>query len=667
MNSLFVPKPQHFLLGFLFLFFFNGLKGQNLVVNPSFETFTGKVLCTNHFFRLGPGYPKLQDSFPGWWQSFSSIHTSCFDNSIPQAVNANFRLACYCDNAFNNKVKGKTAFDGNNALWCQNPYFKYIDVNDSNRINSYFNAARNSYALGTVSSQVKSQTVYFFSVFMSPTYIGSHNARPSDPSEFPFVTADYAFGMMTENAHKNFIKKQELSGSSLAAYKFKCLWVNDSSNIIQTNADSSWTEIKFIFTPDSNYTNFVFGHLPNSLGRGRTAALANHVDYKEPYFSERAEKAWYTHEFYLDAFTLMPYPELGDTVYLCGDSLVLDPNTPNNSLKWFNGSTKTNQTVYEPGKYWVTAFSEFTSITDTVVVIRQKLPQLPTDTVLCTQQSNVIHLNTEANQIKWNTGDTTQAISINKNGIYTVAFNYKNCLIHDTIKVKLDSLKLPNFNDTIICEQEALLIDLEPEAGQFYTWNNGMGINLKVSLNEPLRYTLNVENENCKDSVSFNLEVEPIAKLNYNDTTLCNESSLVIAPKIPFDWKINSGNINEELSVTTAQEIIVSWQQPICGSVSDTISVDFENCNCEAFVPDIFSPNGDGLNDSFQAKFPCGAEQINFRVYNRWGQRVFESNSANESWTGTNIPIDAYYWVLSYKGAYDRKDYYFHGFVQVVK
>lgn len=55
----------------------------------------------------------------------------------------------------------------------------------------------------------------------------------------------------------------------------------------------------------------------------------------------------------------------------------------------------------------------------------------------------------------------------------------------------------------------------------------------------------------------------------------------------------------------------------------------------DAFIPTAFSPNGDGTNDVYQLHGLEGASEINFVVYNRWGQRVFETTDPVGRWDGT--------------------------------
>lgn len=60
----------------------------------------------------------------------------------------------------------------------------------------------------------------------------------------------------------------------------------------------------------------------------------------------------------------------------------------------------------------------------------------------------------------------------------------------------------------------------------------------------------------------------------------------------------------------------------------------------EVFVPQIFSPNGDGLNDFL---YPYGNrfESLTFTIYNRWGEKVFETTRTTDGWDGKFRGIDA--------------------------
>ena len=81
--------------------------------------------------------------------------------------------------------------------------------------------------------------------------------------------------------------------------------------------------------------------------------------------------------------------------------------------------------------------------------------------------------------------------------------------------------------------------------------------------------------------------------------------------------------------------------------LSDTVCVD----NCPRYeLPNAFTPNGDGQNDLFVPYPFCFIERVEFKVFNRWGQLVFEASDPQINWDGRNLagdelPAGAYFYV----------------------
>jgi len=80
-----------------------------------------------------------------------------------------------------------------------------------------------------------------------------------------------------------------------------------------------------------------------------------------------------------------------------------------------------------------------------------------------------------------------------------------------------------------------------------------------------------------------------------------------------------------------------------------------KNCACEIYMPNVFSPNNDKVNDEFTASIgtSCSVSQFNLKVFDRFGALVFESSDLDKGWDGSykgQGPIQgAYAFVVQYK------------------
>lgn len=88
------------------------------------------------------------------------------------------------------------------------------------------------------------------------------------------------------------------------------------------------------------------------------------------------------------------------------------------------------------------------------------------------------------------------------------------------------------------------------------------------------------------------------------------------------------------------------------GPCFDTLTKEICVSDQVFFIADIFSPNGDGANDIFYVR-SSEAEELSFRVFDRWGKMVFESNDVEKGWDGTykgkELESGIYFWYVTMK------------------
>jgi len=187
--------------------------------------------------------------------------------------------------------------------------------------------------------------------------------------------------------------------------------------------------------------------------------------------------------------------------------------------------------------------------------------------------------------------------------------------------------------DTTLCDGATL--DLTITIPGTVLWNDGSSANVKT-VAAAGTFGAVVNNSGCiaSDSINIRVNTAPMVTLPM-DTILCQGSIVkLVAPYMPNTnilWSTGSTDTVIYVNVAGTYTVTVS---NACGSASDDVVVNLIPGDCDLFVPTAFTPNGDNRNESFKI-FGRGAVPILFLVYNRWGDKVFDSHEKNVyEWDG---------------------------------
>ena len=118
----------------------------------------------------------------------------------------------------------------------------------------------------------------------------------------------------------------------------------------------------------------------------------------------------------------------------------------------------------------------------------------------------------------------------------------------------------------------------------------------------------------------------------------------------------NAGDPNTTVTGLTLGDNLFVWtvSNGACGITTDTMNIRLKDC-LTLIIPDAFSPNGDGTNDFYTIPNIESYPENTFTVFNRWGNKVFESTPYTNTWNGKSqfgtvfgeeLPESTYYYVL---------------------
>ncbi len=151
------------------------------------------------------------------------------------------------------------------------------------------------------------------------------------------------------------------------------------------------------------------------------------------------------------------------------------------------------------------------------------------------------------------------------------------------------------------------------------------------------------------NTIAFMDKLQPLPVIaNTNDTLSLNSSYLY------YQW-YNSGTIIPGANTPTfapgpgKYSVLVRYNGG-CTSLSSEITIEEkkqEIPTCEVFVPTAFSPNGNGINDQACVYGKC-IKSVEFKIFDRWGEIVFETNDKNKCWDGTYRGVELNEAVFAY-------------------
>lgn len=368
-------------------------------------------------------------------------------------------------------------------------------------------------------------------------------------------------------------------------------------------------------------------------------------------------------------FVPFPVVYLGPDTALCdGDPLLLDAGNPGMQHIW---STSANTQVISPsstGIYWVDVANGSCVSRDSIGVVFNAMPtDNLTDFEGCVGDIATLDAGNPGATYLWSTIDSSATISVTNNGTYSVTVTtLQNC--SDTFDATVTFETPPTIdlgNDTVLCSGQVLSLNTGlPQADN--NWSNGaISSNIQVSTTD--LYHVTVSTDHCVVEDSINVIFNPIP------SEIIKEEILTCLDEKPHYVMIDAGNEGSSFnwaSGETSQVILagaygwyfVNITNEFNCSIADSVVVS-QYCPSSLWVPNSFTPNGDGVNDIFMAA-GNNIVELEMHIFDRWGNEIFQSDDPSIGWDGSyrGSPVqdDVYVWKIRYR-LLDEEDYSIEG------
>jgi hypothetical protein len=266
-----------------------------------------------------------------------------------------------------------------------------------------------------------------------------------------------------------------------------------------------------------------------------------------------------------------------DTSFCANDTLILDAGANRSTYRWSNGSRSRELTILQPGTYFVfVEDSAFCRGYDTVTVGLLPAPiiDLGPDINFCDGDSTLLDAGPGFTSYLWNTGESTQTLSVDMTGVYTVMIADTNgCVEEDEIIVSENPIPFIFLGPDIEgCVGDPITIFGDPGFNA-YAWSTGE-ITPNISVTQAGKYWLTITDQSgCMNTDTIGVTLEGGVIDLGPDVSICEEDSIVLdagSGYAAYIW--SDGSLTQTLTVKTSGSYDITALDGNC-RVLDTINI----------------------------------------------------------------------------------------------
>jgi len=343
------------------------------------------------------------------------------------------------------------------------------------------------------------------------------------------------------------------------------------------------------------------------------------------------------------------------TLSLCNvPSVKIGTSVSGATYQWSNAAVTDSITVTTSGTYWVQVTKNGCTVRDSFLVNINSLAHMPTQSLgLCNGNSIKIGSPVVSGaSYQWSTASTTDSIIVTQPGTYWVMLSSNGCTVRDSFVVSFTTKSPITWQPKEISKCIGDSVLFSASGGTSYNWQpaasfaNPNASSTKGIISTSGNYSVTISEQVCFSDTTINILVTAFSRpqveiVKSNDVNCSNDSSILKASGAStYDWTPSSQVVRYMGDQVTVKPqlgtvfYVMGTDMNGCRNV-DSILVNFINeGDQKLFVPDAFTPNGDGLNDVFRPIFSGPAKNYEFSIYNRWGELVFRTTTPGLGWNG---------------------------------
>jgi gliding motility-associated-like protein len=226
-------------------------------------------------------------------------------------------------------------------------------------------------------------------------------------------------------------------------------------------------------------------------------------------------------------------------------------------------------------------------------------------------------------------------------------------------------------------------------------WDFGDGVGTSTQIDPTYTYASNgtytvtftaIDSSTCNiyETASFDVVINSLPAINvsmdYVPPVPCEavdykvELAASLANADSIFWDMGDGTtfsgdtvISYEYATFGNYTIVVTLFNDDCGAKSFSYNADFiELEESSGIIPNVFTPNGDGMNDELVFLGIDQTQDYSIRIFNRWGQTVFESTDAQDNWDGKGSNDGTYFYELRYTDVCSNEEKLVTGYVTLI-